>query len=171
MVFFTLIDVLQSFYRGEAVKNIFTGMLLCFLVLAWAVGLASAADDAQAALTSRDSQPTEWRYVIPDSLSAEEKRWFKAFQEGNFFSEGWQDITAEILAKTPPEQRPIRKIALENLGSKIAMEWCRTNAVRKVDSSMLQEWGDVLRSAARKNPAKLPQAIAYIDQEVDAVLD
>jgi hypothetical protein len=51
------------------------------------------------------------------------------------------------------------------------MEWCRPNATRKVDSSMLQDWGDILRKTARKNPQQLAKAIAYIDQEVDAVLD
>jgi hypothetical protein len=51
------------------------------------------------------------------------------------------------------------------------MEWCRPNAVRKVNSSMLQEWGDILKKTARKNPQQLASAIAYIDQELDAVLD
>jgi hypothetical protein len=51
------------------------------------------------------------------------------------------------------------------------MEWSRPNAVRKVNSSMLQEWGDILRKTARTNPQKLAWAITYIDQEVDAVLD
>jgi len=126
------------------------------------------ASEAQAALTGRTSV---YRYEIPESLSPEEKNWFKTFQEGNFLSEGWQQISAEIMAKTPPEQRSAQKIALDNLGKKIGMEWSRANDVRKVDSTMLQEWGDILRTTARKNPQQLASAIAYIDQEVDAVLD
>jgi hypothetical protein len=129
---------------------------------------SSSAGDAQAALTDR--KPV-YRYEIPEGLSPEEKNWFKTFQEGNFLSEGWQEISAEIMAKTAPEQRAMQKVALDNLGRKIGLEWCRPNSIRKVNSSMLQEWGDILRKTARTNPQKLAWAIAYIDQEVDAVLD
>lgn len=128
----------------------------------------AAAGEAQASTLSRGAG---YHYEIPANLSPEEKTWFKVFQEGNFLSIGWQEISAEIMAKTPPEQRSTQKAALENLGNKIGMEWCRPNRVRKVDSSMLVEWGDILRKTARKNPQQLAKAIAYIDQEVDAVLD
>jgi hypothetical protein len=137
------------------------------VVLAGSVTPASAGE-AQAALTGRTS---EYHYNIPARLNPEEKTWFKVFQEGNFLSIGWQEISAEIMAKTPPEQQQEQRTALENLGNKIGMEWCRPNAVRKVDSSMLLEWGDILRKTARKNPQQLAKAIAYIDQEVDDVLD
>ena len=84
---------------------------------------------------------------------------------------GWQEITTEILARTSPDKRPEQRIALESLGRKIGMEWCRQNRVRKVNSSMLQEWGGVLRKTAKKNPQQLAQAITYINQELEAVLD
>jgi len=146
------------------------------LVLALAIVLSvqvfgdpsAQANEAQAALTGRTST---YQYEIPESLNAEEKSWFKVFQEGNFLAIGWQEISAEIMAKTPPEKRPEQKIALDNLGRKIGMEWCRPNKVRRVDSSMLQDWGDILRNTAKKNPQHLTQAIAHIDREVDAVLD
>ena len=51
------------------------------------------------------------------------------------------------------------------------MEWCRPNGVRRVNASMLKEWGDILRKTARSNPRQLASAIAYIDQEVDSALD
>ncbi len=110
-------------------------------------------------------------YDIPSRLNAEERKWFITFQEGNFLSEGWQSISAEIMSKTPLEQQPEQKRALARLGNKIGTEWCRANAVRRVNSSMLKEWGDILRKTARTNPRKLASAIAYINQEVDAVLD
>lgn len=142
------------------------------IVVFWAMSVMpptqTLASEAQAALM--DGRPGH-RYVIPAKLSPEEQRWFKIFQEGNLLSEGWQEISAEILAKTPPEQRSSQKVALENLGNKIGIEWCRSNRVRKVDSSMLQEWGDILRKTARNNPQQLAKAIAFIDHEVDAVLD
>ena len=84
---------------------------------------------------------------------------------------GWQAITNEILAKMSPEQRQAQKIALDNLGKKIGMEWSRQNRVRKVDTSMLQEWGGLLRKTAKKDPQQLAQAITFINQELDAVLD
>jgi len=110
-------------------------------------------------------------YEIPASLNSEERKWFRIFQEGNFLSDGWQDISAEILAKTSPEERSVQKVVLDNLGRKIGMEWCRSNSVRKVNSAMLMAWGDILRATARKNPQQIGQAIAFIDQKVDAALN
>lgn len=139
---------------------ILSAMLVC--------GRPVIASDAQAALRSTSGNHA---YTIPDHLNSEEKRWFKTFHEGNFLSEGWQEITAYLLAKTPEEQRQAQKAALDNLGKKIALEWCRPNDVRKVNSSMLQEWGDQLKKAADENPVELSRTIAFIDQEVEAVLD
>lgn len=132
------------------------------------LGTASHANEAQAALTGRT---IGCRYEIPENLTPEEKSWFKTFQEGNILSMGWQAITNEILAKMSPEQRQAQKIALDNLGKKIGMEWSRQNRVRKVDTSMLQEWGGLLRKTAKKDPQQLAQAITFINQELDAVLD
>jgi hypothetical protein len=128
---------------------------------------AQATDVRSAAAPGR----VVYHYEIPDNLTPEERSWYRTFQEGNFLSIGWQAISAEIMAKTPPEQQASQKVALDNLGRKIGMEWCRPNAVRKVNSSMLKEWGDILRKTARTNPQELPSAIAFIDRKVDAVLD
>ncbi|MDD2462426.1 MAG: hypothetical protein PHI97_00350 [Desulfobulbus sp.] len=124
--------------------------------------------DGQAEVAQKNLVP---QYEVPAQLTAQEKSWFVTFQEGNFLSVGWQTISSEIMAKTPPEQQPSQKIALENLGKKIGMEWCRPNAVRRVNSSMLKEWGDILRKTARTNPRQLASAIAFIDRKVDSVLD
>jgi hypothetical protein len=132
------------------------------------LGSQSHANEAQAALTGRT---TAYRYEIPESLTSEEKSWFKVFQDGNILAMGWQEISTEILARTSPDKRQEQRIALESLGRKIGMEWCRQNRVRKVNTSMLQEWGGVLRKTAKKNPQQLAQAITYINQELDAVLD
>ena len=147
-------------------RFIYWGIAL-FLSVQACSGMALA-NEAQAALTGRT---TAYRYEIPESLTPEERSWFKTFQEGNILSMGWQEISAEILTRTAPDQRQERRIALDNLGRKIGMEWCRQNRVRKVNSSMLQEWGGVLRKTAKKNPQQLAQAITYINQELDAVLD
>jgi len=153
--------------RGAVVKTLILGSTLVGCLLFSFSFTAVAADvQTQAAQTSPVPQ-----YEIPAQLTPEERSWFITFQEGNFLSEGWQSISAEIMSKTPPERQPAQKIALENLGKKIGMEWCRPNAVRRVNSSMLKEWGDILRTTARKNPRELASAIAFIDQEVDSVLD
>ena len=131
-------------------------------------GTASYANEAQAALTGRTAP---YRYDIPETLTPEEKSWFKTFQEGNILSMGWQAIANEILAKSSPEQRQELKISLETLGRKIGMQWSRPNRVRKVDTSMLEEWGGLLRKTAKKNTQQLAQTVTYINQELDSVLD
>ena len=128
----------------------------------------SHANEAQAALTGRT---TAYRYEIPESLTPEEKSWFKVFQDGNILAMGWQEISTEILARTSMDNRQEQRVALESLGRKIGMEWSRQNRVRKVNTSMLQEWGGMLRKTAKKNPQQLAQAITYINQELEAVLD
>jgi hypothetical protein len=158
---------ISQVFCGEAVRIVISGMLFVMTILVFPAP-SSFASEAQAALTGR---MPGYQYEIPTTLNAEERHWFKVFQEGNFLSDGWQDISTEILAKTPPEQRQAQRTALDNLGKKIGMAWCRPNSIRKVDSSMLQDWGDILRKTARRNPQQLVKAIAYIDQEVDAVLD
>lgn len=147
-------------------RFVYLGIAIFFAVQI--IGTQSHANEAQAALTGR---ATTYRYEIPESLTPEEKSWFRVFQEGNILAMGWQEISSEILARTAPEKRQEQKVALDNLGRKIGMEWCRQNRVRKVNSSMLQEWGGVLRKTAKKNPQQLAQAIIYINQELDAVLD
>jgi hypothetical protein len=149
------------------VKNVIAAFIISFALFHANAMPASARE----AIASATGQETGYTYEIPASFTPEERKWFKVFQEGNFLSDGWQDIAAEILAKTSPESRPAQKVALDNLGRKIGMEWCRANSVRKVDSAMLSAWGDFLRATARKNPQQLAQAIAFIDQKVDAALD
>lgn len=144
---------------------LFSAFVCCCLLLQ---GVPVHATDAQPAAPVGK---VVYHYEIPENLTPAERSWFRTFQEGNFLSIGWQAISAEIMAKTPPDQQSSQKIALDNLGRKIGMEWCRPNAVRKVNSSMLKEWGDILRKTARTNPQELASAIAYIDRKVTAVLD
>lgn len=153
-------------YGAPVKKSIAASALAISLVLGQGHCLRAA--DAPAPTATKRMA---YAYVIPAHLTPEEKGWFKTFQEGNFLSIGWQEISAEIMDKTPPEQKDAQLVALENLGTKIGLEWCRPNAVRKVNSSMLKEWGDILRNTARTNPAQLASAIAFIDRKVDSVLD
>jgi len=106
-----------------------------------------------------------------DNLSQEERKWFKTFQDGTFFVDGWIDITKELLASTPEGLRESQKKHLEQLGLKIGLEWCKSNAIRRVDTKMLQQWGKSLKKTARKNPEQLSEIIVSIDQEVDNILN
>lgn len=150
----------------KPVRFLYLGVAMLVLMQSYSMPLH--ANEAQAAPMNRTAN---YQYVIPEHLNEEEVSWFKVFQEGNLLVDGWQKISAEILAKTPAGHRKNQEIALANLGKKIGMEWCRANDVRKVDTSMLQDWGGLLRKTAKKNPQQLAQAIATIDQELDAVLD
>lgn len=106
-----------------------------------------------------------------NSLSLEERKWFKTFQEGTLLIDGWQDIVEKLLANTPEELRGNQKKHLDQLGLKIGLEWSKDNAVRRVDSRMLQQWGKTLKKTAMKNPEQLSEVIVFIDQEVDDILN
>ena len=141
-----------------------------FICLSWLclpVGTASAAVPHGADVTA---QQTECGSDL-STLSPEELKWYKIFQEGTFLIAGWKDITKEILANTPAELREHQRQRLEQLGRKIGMEWSRENAVRKVDNKMLKQWGDALKKAAKTNPEHLPNVIASIDKELDNLLN
>ncbi len=147
-------------------KFIYLGMAILLSLQVY--GKTLFANEAQASLMGR---PVASSYVVPENLTPDEKFWFKVFQEGNMLVEGWQEISAIILDHTSAEQRQAQRVALEHLGEKIGLEWCRPNKVRKVTTSMLQDWGRLLRKTAKKNPQQLAQALVIIDKQVDAALD
>ena len=103
----------------------------------------------------------------PGQLSEREKEWFTTFQEGTFYVQGWKDITSEILAKITQEneKRKLRQ-TLDNLGIRIGYEWSKSNDVRKINTDMLEQWGDTLQNTAEENPDKLPIVIAEIQRKV-----
>ena len=138
---------------------------LCLTFLS-ALAPSAWANNAQAALTDGAGG-----HEVPGHLSDEEKQWFKTFYEGNMLADGWHEITAYLLSRTPEEERSAQRLALDNLGRKIVLEWVRPNDVRKVDTDMLRTWGSELKKTAKQDPQQLARTIAAIDQEVEAVLD
>ena len=106
-----------------------------------------------------------------NSLSPEEREWFRTFQEGTFLIDGWQTITGELLASTPENLREHQKKRLDQLGLKIGLEWSKDNDIRRVDTRMLQQWGKALKKTAKKNPEQLPEVIVSIDQEISNILN
>ncbi|WP_153305735.1 hypothetical protein [Desulfogranum mediterraneum] len=119
---------------------------------------------------SRDSGSPPAPYVVPSGLSADEKYWFVKFQEGNMLVDGWQEIATEVLAKIPSAKQGRQRDLLVTLGTKIGLEWCKDNDIRKVDNSMLQSWGKQLKQTAKKDPARLEVVLVAINEKVDALL-
>jgi hypothetical protein len=81
------------------------------------------------------------------------------FLQGTFFADGWAQITDHILQHFSSEEREGQLLMLTELGNKIGREWCRDNAIRKIDTAMLKEWGSQLRTTASEKPHLLPEVI------------
>ena len=128
--------------------------------------LPLAPSSAQAA----DQPAIKVSYSIPRNLSADERKWYKTFQEGNMLADGWVDISKDILAKLPAEEHPEHQKSLLQLGDKIGREWAKNNSTRKIDTDMLKKWGKQLKDASKKDPESLTLAITSIDRQVDGIL-
>ena len=141
----------------------FAGSLFCLLI--------TMPNQAIAEQSLNETVIRETHNSIIERLSPEEKKWFARFQKGTFFAKGWQGISADILEKTPDELRPQQRVALESLGYKIGSEWSKDNEVRKIDTDMLRQWADQLKTIAGQDPTLLPRLIAELDQQVAMLLD
>ncbi len=64
----------------------------------------------------------------------------------------------------------MRRIGTHHSWEKIGREWARDNSVRRIDTSMLQQWGEELRAAKKKGPSDLDDAILDIGARVDRIL-
>lgn len=103
----------------------------------------------------------------PGQLSEEEKEWFTTFQEGTFYIQGWKEITSDILEKiTRKNEKEKLRRTLDNLGIRIGCEWSKRNDIRKINTDMLEQWGDMLQNTAEENPDKLSIVIADIQKKV-----
>jgi cyclopropane fatty-acyl-phospholipid synthase-like methyltransferase len=95
----------------------------------------------------------------------EEQDYFRKFYEGTFLIKGWKDRMREILKDIPEGDQAETADRLEKLGEKIGREWARENAVRKVDTPMLQKWGDRLKAARRRGSEGMIAEIGKIESE------
>ncbi|WP_417914435.1 hypothetical protein [Candidatus Electronema sp. JM] len=109
--------------------------------------------------------------VSAESLSPKEQAWFETFQKGTIYAKGWREITAELVAKAPAEIKCDLRQRLDALGAKIGREWSKNNTIRKIDSAMLRQWGDMLEEAAEREPEKISQAVDNLDRKVLALLN
>ncbi len=100
----------------------------------------------------------------------DEQEWFRKFYEGTFLIQGWESRMKELLKAIPDEDREGMNKVLADLGEKIGREWAKDNNVRRIDNSMLQKWGEDLRSAKKQGAQVLAEEVRRVDAEVDGVL-
>jgi hypothetical protein len=100
----------------------------------------------------------------------QERDWLKKFYEGTFLAKGWKAQVRELLKDFNGEERDAANDLLDDLGEKIGREWSKDNAVRRIDTVQLKQWGASLTSARKKGPDALIAEIRAIDQTVDEML-
>jgi hypothetical protein len=100
----------------------------------------------------------------------EEKKWLRKFYQGTFLVKGWDARMTELLDNAPADQRAELKTRLSTLGAKIGPEWAKDNRRRRIDSAMLQRWGETLRQHRGTDSHALLQAIDTIEAEVETLL-
>ncbi len=76
----------------------------------------------------------------------------------------------DLLQDFQGEERNATKDLLGDLGEKIGREWSKDNAVRRIDTAQLKQWGSSLTSARRKGPEALIAEIRIIGKTVDEML-
>lgn len=96
--------------------------------------------------------------------------WIRTFFEGTWLVPGWNARMDKVLAGRPPDQRGPLRERLDRLGRRIAPEWARDNAVRRIDSRDLEAWGARLASAQSQTIERVEAVIAAIEAEVEGRL-
>lgn len=142
-------------------------ILLCCTTLTFATSTHTETSPA-------DSAPLiDLANIDKDALSkltAEEKEWYDKFQNGLLFFDGWQQISSDILACLPPEEKGGARFLLKTIGVKIGTEWSRDNSIRKIDTDQLQSWGKRLKKARKESVTLVADTLKRIASEVDAIL-
>jgi hypothetical protein len=103
-------------------------------------------------------------------VSQDEKKWLKKFYEGTFLVKGWNARSKELVKSFEGSQRTEICRLLEALGGRIGGEWAKDNSIRRIDTEMLQHWGETLKVAKGQGPQELMDQIQSIDSEIDALL-
>ena len=149
-------------------KSLFFTYFFLFLLVFGSVAQSSAATQAEA--STGESRTTVGTYDISD-MSEDERDWFVTFLKGNFFADGWELISSEILMNTLDHEREDQQVRLDSLGYKIGREWCKGNDKRKIHTSMLRKWGRELKDSAADAPDLLTETLQRIDQEVNELIN
>ena len=148
-------------------KVVYFYIVMIFLALGSA-NHTGAATIAEASMGS--DTPSVGKYDL-SGFTEEEIKWFNTFLKGNFFADGWEDISAEILENVSDHERDQHKVRLHELGFRIGSEWCKDNEARKIDNDFLRKWGKELKETADEAPHLLTEVILRIDSELDKILN
>lgn len=87
------------------------------------------------------------------SAQSEEEylKWVKRFYLGwALYPNGWDWLTAKMLKQTSDEKQAYVKKSMYTIGERIGTEWSKDGAHRKINSSHLMTWGNVLRLALKR---------------------
>ncbi len=136
------------------------------------MALAANLNDCQHAanLASIEKRLSMYSTMSTGKLNREEKKWYDKFQKGGLFFDGWQDISEDVVAKVPEEEKVKAQLTMQVLGDKIGSEWCKKNDIRKISTDMLKQWGSQLRKAVASSSAQITPVIHSIEYEVDELL-
>lgn len=134
-------------------------------------GLLSQGNAATIAEASVGNEEVTFGKYDLSGMTSEEREWFITFLKGNFFADGWEKISSDIMMSTETEKRDQLQNRLDEIGYKIGSEWCKENDDRKINTSMLKKWGRQLKATAEESPHLLTEVLHRINNEVDEILD
>lgn len=107
---------------------------------------------------------------ILENLTEEQQHWFKKFNDGILFYDGWQSISEEIIKACAEQDKLYFKKFMQRLGILVGAEWSRENDVRRIDTDMLKSWGKRIRAATKQDKDTLKEVLENIEQEVQTIL-
>ena len=103
-------------------------------------------------------------------LTNKEEERYQKFLKGTFLIKGWNARAEQILGAAPPDDRDALRSLLSSLGEKIGREWAKDPKVRKIDTIMLQRWGQQLKQANAASANDMAARLRSIDGEVNSIL-
>ncbi len=103
-------------------------------------------------------------------LSKVEEDWYHKFQNGIMFFDGWKKISHDLITSFPDGDQIKLKENLNLLGRKIGIEWCKDNAIRKINTEKLHKWGEMLIKAVEHGQKNISDTINRVEKEVDEIL-
>ncbi len=102
--------------------------------------------------------------------SRKEEEWYKKFQKGSFVVKGWKARTKEILKPFSSPEKEGLNVKLDKLGEQIGREWSRSNSIRRIDTPMLQKWGNELLAAKKGGVDALLNKIEKLEADIEVLL-
>lgn len=153
----------------------FSSLLLVSFSLAHAQGKTDSnrpCNDTQYAanLAAIEKRLLQTNTASVELLDTKARNWYSKFQEGGLLFDGWQEISEDVVAQVPDGKKVKTKVTMLALGVKIGCEWSKENDIRKISTSMLQDWGKILRKTVEDSPDNLSVVINSIESEVDELL-